>query len=198
MGGPRDFRHGHHSRKRPRPNRYETKKELISVGRSKNIDIKSIDMTINGEYLLQNATLRLHDGYHYGLVGHNGVGKTTLLRRMANYAIRGFPDYLLVLHVTQEIEGNETTVLDSVLQSDIEMQKILKEEEELMKKLDDETLSTSETERIVKRLQEIGDQRNTLNIDSAKGRAINILEGLGFNAKKQAMMTKELSGMQEQ
>ena len=49
-----------------------------------------------------------------------------------------------------------------------------------MKKLDDETLSTSETERIVKRLQEIGDQRNTLNIDSAKGRAINILEGLGF------------------
>ena len=67
-----------------------------------------------------------------------------------------------------------------------------------MKKLDDETLSTSKTERIVKRLQEIGDQRNTLNIDSAKGRAINILEGLGFNAKKQAMMTKELSGMREQ
>lgn len=62
MGGPRDVRHGHHSRKRPRSNRYETKKELISVGRSKNIDIKSIDMTINGEYLLQNATLRYGDG----------------------------------------------------------------------------------------------------------------------------------------
>ena len=90
------------------------------LGRSRDIDLKRVNITINGNELLAGATLRLHAGRHYGLVGRNGVGKSTLLRRMALARIDGFPDYLMVLHVKQEIDGTDTSVIDTVIQSDKE------------------------------------------------------------------------------
>lgn len=96
------------------------------IGRSRNIDLKRVNITVNANELLAGATLRLHDGRHYGLVGRNGVGKSTLLRRMALARIDGFPDYLLVLHVKQEIDGDDTPVLDAVINSDKERLNLLK------------------------------------------------------------------------
>lgn len=95
------------------------------LGRNRNIDLKRVNITINGNELLAGATLRLHEGRHYGLVGRNGVGKSTLLRRMALGKIALFPDYLMVLHVKQEVDGSETSVLDTVIQSDKERLSLL-------------------------------------------------------------------------
>lgn len=61
------------------------------LGRSRDIDLKRVNITINGNELLAGATLRLHAGRHYGLVGRNGVGKSTLLRRMRWRASMGSP-----------------------------------------------------------------------------------------------------------
>lgn len=47
----------------------------------------------------------------YGLIGRNGVGKTTLLRHMAAYDIEGFPRHHRVMHVRQEIKPSEKSVL---------------------------------------------------------------------------------------
>lgn len=47
----------------------------------------------------------------YGLIGRNGVGKTTLLRHMASYDIEGFPRHHRVMHVRQEIKPSEKTVI---------------------------------------------------------------------------------------
>ncbi|KAK8791807.1 hypothetical protein WA158_005184 [Blastocystis sp. Blastoise] len=164
------------------------------TGRSKNIDIKAIDISIKGESLLENACLRLHEGYHYGLIGRNGVGKTTLLRRMASCAIKGFPDYLLVLHVKQEIDGTENTVLNSVIESDVERTELIQEEASLMTQLESPIISPEETKRIVSRLQTLGERRDIIDVEGAEGRAKSILEGLGFIGDKLYMKTNELSG----
>ena len=37
----------------------------------------------------------------------------------------GFPDYLMILHVKQEVVGTDMNVLDSVIQSDKERLKLL-------------------------------------------------------------------------
>ena len=95
------------------------------LGRNRNIDLKRVNITINGNELLTGATLRLHEGRHYGLVGRNGVGKSTLLRRMALGKIAMFPDYLMVLHVKQEVDGSDMSVIDTVIQSDKERLKLL-------------------------------------------------------------------------
>jgi hypothetical protein len=37
------------------------------------------------------------------LIGRNGIGKTTLLRHLAAYAVEGMPKHLKILHVEQEV-----------------------------------------------------------------------------------------------
>lgn len=67
-------------------------------------------MTIGNEVLLEDAVLKLSYGERYGIVGRNGVGKSTLLRRMAKCAIKGYPENLRTLHVKQEVAGTSVSV----------------------------------------------------------------------------------------
>jgi ABC-type dipeptide/oligopeptide/nickel transport system ATPase subunit len=66
-------------------------------------------------------------------------GKTTLLNRIAHWEdLDGFPRHLRVLHVKQEMhtENEETTVMDAVLESDVERMTLLQEEKEILARLE--------------------------------------------------------------
>jgi ATP-binding cassette subfamily F protein 3 len=67
-----------------------------------------------------------------GLVGRNGTGKTTFLRYMALHAIDGIPDNCQILHVEQEVVGDDTTALQCVLNTDVERTQLLEEETRLV------------------------------------------------------------------
>ena len=60
-----------------------------------------------------------------------GVGKTTLLRSIANRELR-LPGHVTVLHVEQEVVGDDTVAVDSVLECDMERNALLKRESELL------------------------------------------------------------------
>ena len=62
----------------------------------------------------------------YGLVGRNGTGKTTLLRALSQHQIKGIPTTTQILHVEQEVVGDDTTVLEAVLACDSERSTLLK------------------------------------------------------------------------
>ncbi|EFI84111.1 ATP-binding cassette domain-containing protein [Listeria grayi] len=49
------------------------------------MEIKNISKTINGKLLLDNISLTINPGEIVGLVGRNGVGKTTLFRTVMGY-----------------------------------------------------------------------------------------------------------------
>ena len=53
--------------------------------------------------LLEGATLKLLAGHVYALVGRNGVGKSTLLRRIQAGKIPGFPHHIAALYIPQEL-----------------------------------------------------------------------------------------------
>jgi len=57
--------------------------------------------------LLHNATLKLKRGYKYGLLGPNFVGKTSLMRSIANGQVEGFPspDEVRTVFVEADILG---------------------------------------------------------------------------------------------
>jgi len=67
-----------------------------------------------------------------GLIGRNGTGKTTFLRHLALHAIDGIPKNCQILHVEQEVVGDDTTALQCVLNSDIERTQLLQEEARLL------------------------------------------------------------------
>lgn len=55
--------------------------------------------------LLQGADLTLAYGRRYGLVGRNGLGKSTLLRMISCGQLR-IPSHISILHVEQEVSAN--------------------------------------------------------------------------------------------
>ncbi|KAE8401989.1 P-loop containing nucleoside triphosphate hydrolase protein [Aspergillus pseudonomiae] len=83
--------------------------------------------------LISDAHLRLKAGVHYGLIGRNGTGKSTLLRAMADKLVPGIPHStrIAILQQTEtaseadlkdfaaeEAENKNKTVLQYVLSSD--------------------------------------------------------------------------------
>jgi ATP-binding cassette subfamily F protein 3 len=74
-------------------------------GQSKSKDIKldGIDVSIGGLRILTDTSLTLAYGRRYGLVGQNGIGKSTLLRALARREL-AIPTHISILHVEQEVE----------------------------------------------------------------------------------------------
>ena len=50
----------------------------------------------------------------------------------------GFPRHHRVLHVRQEIKGGSNSVLNTVLEADVERNGLLEEEKEILKRLNEE------------------------------------------------------------
>lgn len=69
-------------------------------------------------------------GRRYGLVGRNGLGKTTLLRLISSKQLK-IPSHISILHVEQEVVGDDTIALQSVLECDTVREKLLKREKEI-------------------------------------------------------------------
>jgi ATP-binding cassette, subfamily F, member 3 len=84
---------------------------LDGKSNEKDIHVHNFTITFGGKVLLDGADLRLVCGRRYGLVGRNGIGKTTLLKHMASFDIEGFPTHHRVLHVKQEVKTSELSVL---------------------------------------------------------------------------------------
>ena len=70
--------------------------------------------------LLRNVNMRLKKGCHYGLLGPNDCGKTTLLRSIANEQVDGFPPQSEVkaVFVESDIQGEQShlTCIDYILE----------------------------------------------------------------------------------
>ena len=92
------------------------------------------------------------------------------------------------LCVFQEVEADSRTALQAVLESDLEREKLLEEEEILTAKLE------SGEEGVGDLLTKVFEKMELIEADSAPARASIILTGLGFSLEMQEKQTKEFSG----
>lgn len=160
-----------------------------------NLDIKieGIDISFGTKQLLNSADLSLVFGHKYGLVGRNGIGKTTLLKMLSSGQLV-IPSNITMLSVEQEVEGDETLVLDSVLACDTKRAALLDEEKRLQATMNDSTLSDDQRSAVTTRLNEVYMEMEAAQVDKAPARAALILFGLGFKPDEQKRPTKEFSG----
>ncbi|KAM4628304.1 ATP-binding cassette sub-family F member 3 [Polymixia lowei] len=157
--------------------------------RSYDIRIENFDVSFGERSLLQGAELSLASGRRYGLIGRNGLGKTTLLKMLASRSLR-VPAHISILHVEQEVAGDDTGALQSVLESDAQREGLLSEERQLNARIANGTADGLESVR----LSEIYVKLEEIEADKAPARASVILAGLGFSPKMQQQTTKEFSG----
>ncbi|CAF0956787.1 unnamed protein product [Rotaria sordida] len=165
-----------------------------STNKSYDIHIDNFDVSYGNKMLILAGTLDLIYGRRYGFVGRNGLGKSTLLRVIANRSLV-VPSHLRILHVEQEIEGTDTIALQSVLECDERRTALLNEEKELNRRLHSSNdSSTTHDSFISKRLTAIYAELETIEAHKAESRAAVILNGLGFSTEMQSMATKQFSG----
>ncbi|KAJ6712695.1 NON-TRANSPORTER ABC PROTEIN [Salix purpurea] len=156
----------------------------------KDIHLENFNISVGGRDLIVDGSVTLSFGRHYGLVGRNGTGKTTFLRYMALHAIDGIPRNCQILHVEQEVVGDDISALQCVLNSDFERTQLLEEEVRLhaqQRDLDFEDaagngkgdqIGTINKDAISQRLEEIYKRLELIDAYSAEARAASILAGL--------------------
>ncbi|CAH2248383.1 ATP-binding cassette sub-family F member 3 [Pelobates cultripes] len=170
-----------------------SKKEnrIENSGKNKSYDIRieNFDVSFGERVLLTGAELHLAAGRRYGLVGRNGLGKTTLLKMLASRNLR-VPSHISILHVEQEVAGDDTPALQSVLECDTLRESLLHEEKMLNSRISAGKGDGSESTR----LSEIYSKLEEIEADKAPARASVILAGLGFRHTMQQQLTKEFSG----
>jgi ATP-binding cassette, subfamily F, member 3 len=152
--------------------------------RSAMLRITDISYSVEGRPLFEGASAVIPTGHKVGLVGRNGTGKTTLFR-----LIRGEltldtgeivqPRGARIGGVSQEVPGNEVSLIDTVLRAD-------EEREALMAEAD----TTTDAHRIAEVQTRLAD----IDAWSAEARASSILKGLGFTDSEQRMPCSAFSG----
>ncbi|ODV96233.1 hypothetical protein PACTADRAFT_33411 [Pachysolen tannophilus NRRL Y-2460] len=179
-----------------------------SAGKSKDIKIDNFDLYVGqGQRILSDASLTLAYGRRYGLVGQNGIGKSTLLRALSRRELN-VPKHITILHVEQEIVGDDNPALQSVLDADVWRKQLLSEEskiterineiEELKKEFEADSLEVKKLDNeagdLELHLQEVHSKLSEMESDKAESRAASILFGLGFSKEAQSVPTKSFSG----
>ncbi|XP_072036790.1 ATP-binding cassette sub-family F member 3-like [Amphiura filiformis] len=174
-------------------NRKELKMEESGGGnRSTDIRIENFDVAFGEKVLLKEANLLLSFGRRYGLVGRNGVGKSTLLKMISLRELR-IQSHITVLHVEQEVIGDDTIAVDSVLECDETREALIKEEKHLTE-LVHATSPGSADPAIGTRLTQVYAKLEEIEADKAPAKAAMILAGLGFSPAMQRKATREFSG----
>ncbi|KAF0922347.1 hypothetical protein E2562_032591 [Oryza meyeriana var. granulata] len=150
----------------------------------RDIVLENFCVSARGKELLRNASLRISHGRRYGLVGPNGMGKSTLLKLLAWRHVP-VPRSIDVLLVEQEIVGDNRSALEAVVAADEELSALRAEQVKLEASND-----ADDNER----LAEVYEKLNLRDSDAARARASKILAGLGFDQAMQARSTKSFSG----
>lgn len=165
-----------------------------SQGRGKDIVVDGIDLAYGGNELLQSASLRVAYGRRYGIIGRNGVGKSSLLKAIARGDVPT-PDGLQILYVEQEVVGGGKSAIDHVLSADARRQELLREEARLLARMHRlENSTDAPPQELSQALQEVYSELALCDADAAEGRASVILSGLGFSPEMQKQDCEHLSG----
>jgi ATP-binding cassette, subfamily F, member 3 len=136
-----------------------------------------------GRRFFDRASVTIPDGTKVGLVGRNGVGKSTLFKLIVGELAAQEGDILLpkaakIGSVDQEHPATPVTLLDTILAADTRREAL------------NAQLEAAEPEH----LAEIYQHLNAIDADRAPARAAEILSGLGFSNDDLARPMAEFSG----
>ncbi len=151
------------------------------------IRLENVTLRRGPNKLLDNCSFVMQKGDHIGLIGANGVGKTSLLGLFSRTLeldsgeltiARG----LRIAHMEQEMPGSGKTAVEFVLDGDSELRRL------------QAALATAEQEGRQDSLAIIHEQLEIAGAYDANSRAESILSGLGFSETDLVLPYSHFSG----
>jgi ATP-binding cassette subfamily F protein 3 len=146
--------------------------------------LDDISIRVAGRLLLEEASARIPDGARVGLIGRNGIGKTTLFRAITGelpleHGSFSLPARARIGRLAQEAPSGPESLIEVVLAADTERTGLLVE---------------AETATDPHRIAEIQTRLADIGAHAAPARAASILAGLGFDATAQQRPCTDFSG----
>ncbi|KAL0478427.1 ABC-like elongation factor 3 [Acrasis kona] len=150
---------------------------------SRDIKIEQVSMSAHSKVLITESTIELNFGNRYGLLGHNGCGKSTFLEALANREFP-IPEHIDIYLLNKEYPATDLTALQAVInEAEKEVKRLEKEMERILEEDPESPLMDDYAERI-----------DELDPHTFEARASAILRGLGFTHTQMSKSTKDLSG----
>ncbi len=137
--------------------------------------------------LLQNVTFTIHDGDKVGVVGANGIGKSSVFAVLAGKleADSGaveFPPKLILAHLAQEIHVTTQAAIEYVLDGDGELRALERD------------LERADSAGDGKRIAALHTHMDAIDGYAARSRAGRLMHGLGFRAADETKPAETFSG----
>ncbi|KAJ4460043.1 putative ABC transporter F family member 3 [Paratrimastix pyriformis] len=169
------------------------------------IRVTDFSLSFGGRQLLSNASFHFQRARKYGIIGRNGVGKSTLLRHLAKgaFQLAGNPD---ILYIEQEVPGNPASALEWVLGADKERANLLDAERRLLCNDEEAGLlgcggaepaaaaPKAAEQPTHEMLADVYARMEEISLDQMEARARMILSGFGFSQEEQDMPSNCFSG----
>jgi ATP-binding cassette, subfamily F, member 3 len=148
------------------------------------LSIQDLTYRVGGRTLLERASLSIGSGQRVGLVGPNGIGKSTLFKLIAGELTADGGEINLIKNATvgwvrQDLPEDDTKLIDIVLAADTERAALM---------LEAETVEDPE------RMAYIYTRLDEIDAYDAPSRAASILAGLGFDSAAQLRPISDFSG----
>ena len=154
-----------------------------------NISISNFTIKANDKPLFLDSSLVLVKPSINGLIGKNGCGKTTLLKKLAD---REFPidKKIMILYVEQEIEETDENPIQYIFKSNRRLNEINNRVIELESKMSDDIFS----DEMMEEYQDLQNELNQYEIQKQEPMIKRILYGLGFSDPELYQSCKLFSG----
>ena len=151
------------------------------------IQIQDLSLHRGALALLADTTLTLHAGWKVGIVGANGVGKSSLFKLLlgelqADAGELKLPASLRISHMAQEVGSTSRSALEYVIDGDHQLRAAQAQ------------LEQAEAEHQAERIGELHATLDALDGYTAESRAHQLLAGLGFATDDAARPVSSFSG----
>ncbi len=152
------------------------------------ITLNQLSLQRGSKILLEEASLRIHDGQRVGIIGENGSGKSTLFKLLEGKLIPDqgdcdIPSGWRIAHMKQEVTHSQRSALDYVLDGDTEYRRL----QGLIEQRQTDAADGTALAKLYSELEVIDGY-------TAPARAEELLHGLGFQAQDSSRLVSDFSG----
>ncbi|MEO5376417.1 MAG: ATP-binding cassette domain-containing protein [Magnetococcus sp. DMHC-6] len=162
------------------------------------IHIENAQKAFGAQIILNQASVAIHPREKIGLIGPNGVGKSTVLRLIEGYmeldggSIRR-RGHIRIGSLAQELASSNRTILQETLFGDQELIQLRQERETLQHLLEQKSPEAEQKQRLT-RWGEVEHRLQEIDSYDAEARAGAILLGLGFTPDELSLAVSSFSG----
>ncbi|PIE41487.1 MAG: ABC transporter ATP-binding protein [Gammaproteobacteria bacterium] len=151
------------------------------------IHLSDISLLRGNKTLLNNASFTAHAGWHIGLTGRNGCGKSSLFALLKGELTTDqgdchIPKEWQIAHMEQEIDALDSSALDYVIDGDQQLRQL------------QQALQRAEAEEDNHQIAHLHHELDTIDAYRAESRAAKLLIGLGFTQAQFNTCVSDFSG----